>query len=233
MPNRDAMNRSKAFFILAILAIIPSLLPIQGQIQSVPPRVIFNNYIKNYNLKYTLPRGFNEADTITESEIRPFAGKPAPFNRTHVNVYNKFFSTDSNIMIIWELAHVSKQTEINARKIFPDADNSRHHIYLIRGLVGSNECIRGESLIFDEDDILFYDKNVLKRLGAEVAGEYTIKLTDAFLDYTHLTIRFVVIPYTLNIYTYIFYKEYSDKIGQEVSRKTRYALRFRNPQANR
>ncbi|MDX9928940.1 MAG: hypothetical protein RBS37_03725 [Bacteroidales bacterium] len=221
------MIRIKILFILAIISIIDGPPSVQGQIQPVPPRVIFNSYIKNYKLKYTLPRGFAEADTITESYILPFVKKPTPFNRTHVNVYNKSFSNDSNVMIIWELAHVSKQTEINARKIFPDADNSRHHIYLIRGLVGANQCIRGDSLIFDEDDILFYDKNVLKRLGAEVAGEYTIRLTDPYFDYTHLTLRFVVIPYTLNIYTYIFYKVYSEELKKEISKKTRYMMKFR------
>jgi len=227
------MIRIEILFILAIISIIDGPPPVQGQIQPVPPRVIFNNDIKNYNLKYTLPRGFIEADTITESYILPFASKPVPMNRNAFNIYNLAVSKDENIMIIWDLTSLPKQVEVNSRKIFPDADNSKNYFFRLRGIVEANKGIRGSGIELDEQEISYYGKKELKRLGAEVAGEYTMKLTEPYLDYTHLTYRFVVIPYYLDIYTYIFYKEYSDKIGQEVSRKTRYALRFRNPQVNR
>jgi len=235
------MIRIEILFILAIISIIDGPPPVQGQIQPVPPRVIFNNYIKNYNLKYTLPRGFNEADTITESEIRPFAKKPAPFDRFHFNVFNQSFSTDGNTLIIYHMISVTKRDEEKARLIqsaLPNSpsiqlDFSKHYFLRLRGILYSNLGIPSDSLKFNEQDIQFYPSKDLKRLGAEVAGEYTVKLTDPYLDYNYLTFRFIVIPYYLDIYTYIFYKEYSDKIGQEVSRKTRYALRFRNPQANR
>jgi len=227
------MKHKNILFLLSIITIIANSPPVQAQFELIPPRQIFRNYIVDYNLKYTLPKGFIEVDTITEPYIYPFESKPAPMNRNHFNVYNLIYSDDNNTMIILDLIHLSRQTEANARKVFKETDVTKNYLYTARGILASNKGIRSSEIEFDEQEISYYGKKELKRLGAEVAGEYTVKLTDPYLDYNYLTFRFIVIPYYLDIYTYIFYKEYSDKIGQDVSRKTRYALRFRHPQANR
>jgi DUF971 family protein len=221
------MKRNTLSLLLLILLLFRGTLQSDGQIQSINPPERFYRYIKNYNLKFTLPNDFFEADTIREDQIYPFLSKPAPANRNYINVENMVFSADKKVMIIWSIISLTRQAEANARLIFKDHDSSRNYFARLRGTIGSNQGVRAVEIELRDKDILYYGKKELKRLGAEVAGEYTIKLTEPYLDYTYLTYRFIVIPYHLDIYTYIFYKEYSEELAKKITKKTKYILRFR------
>lgn len=182
----------------------------------------FNNLLKSNDLSFTLPKGYVEVDSSLIK--RNFS----IFKFRYSNL-SQLISTNGNVMIYPALFRYDTSDEDDLKRLYPDRniDIKNDHLSVIRKLVSYNNDQSEDNISFNEKDINFYCNKDLKRLGADIAGDYTIKLTSPYQEeYNYLTFKFIGKYYKLWIYTYIFYKEYNPKTAKKTLKETLFLFRF-------
>jgi hypothetical protein len=184
----------------------------------------YNLTLKAYDLSYSLPKGYIETDTS-------LMGKN--FRLFQLNYMTNFQmgSINGNVMIYPFFIPYNKNTEDKLRRLYPKSNISLKNEYLnvIRHLVSQNTNQPRDSISLNDVDIVLYSKSILRRLGADIAGYYTMKLAQPFKgEYNFLTFRFIGKDYKVWNLTYIFYKECNQVTAKKTLKETLYLFKFNN-----
>jgi len=215
--------KTKIIIIFSVILLTCLYVP-SGFSQTHSRKEIFNTGLKFDNLSYSLPNGFIEIDTTMSKKYFLF------FDFRYINHF-QIQSINKNIMIYSGFINYSKKAEDNLKKMYPNRniDIKNDHLNVIRKLISENNSQSMDKISFNEKDIDFYGHKDLKRLGADIAGDFTMKLTTPYEGkYNYVTFRFIGKSYKLWIYTYIFYIEFNPKIAKETLKKTLLLFKFNN-----
>lgn len=184
---------------------------------------VFSNLLKSNNLSYSLPNGYIEIDTSFSKKYFLFLS----FRYTDIN---QIQSTNGNVKIYPNFLKYDKKAEDNLKRLFPDRniDMRNDHLNVIRKLISDNNKQSKDTISFNIKDIHFYAKKDLRKLGADIAGDYTMKLASSYEgEYNYVTYRFIGKYYNLWIYEHIFYIEYDPKIAKKTLKETLFLFRFK------
>jgi hypothetical protein len=199
-------------------------LNLNGQFRISSSKELRDRVLKEYDLTYSLPKGYSDADT---SMIRK------SFRVFELNYIGEYLirSSDGNIMIHPGFIGYDKDYEEKLRKLFPKSKINLKDEYrnVIIHLISKNTNQPREKISLENEDINFYCKHNLKQLGADMAGDYTMKLNIPYKEeYNYVTYRFVGKYYKAWIHTFIFYKEYNPRIAKKTLKETLYMFKFNN-----
>ena len=215
--------KTNSFFVFSLII----CMYFQGQpvlSQNLHRKERFNRILNANNLTFSLPKRYAEVDTALIKKNFSF------FVLRYVNDC-QIESTSGNVMIFTVFLEYSKSDEDKIKRLYPNRniDLKNDHLNIIRKLISENNKQFKDTISFNEKDIYFYSNKCLKSLGADIAGDYTMKLASPYLgEYNYVTYRFIGRNYKMWIHTYIFYKVYNPNTAKKTLKETLFLFKIKN-----